>query len=318
MTTLFRNSLASLLAIVIVSFSTSISAQEIFTAAMEGDLKALKQLIKDGSDVNAREPNLGFTPIAAAALRNQPKAVRLLAKKGGDANAGTADGNTPLHGAVFLGYDKVVKELLRAGADPTKANGQGQDARSTANADWQTTQYIASMLQVQVVEEEVNAGREKAVALIDKELDKLAKSNIWLAVGAGNERYVKRLVRKEKDLNALNPDTQSSLLAMAAGLGNAEIADILIDAGADVNQPNGDGGTPLIIAAFFGREDTVKTLLDHGADKSLANGDGMTALMAAQADMSVVDFVASLLNMTLDYDKVIDGKRAAVDLLSAN
>ena len=98
----------------------------------------------------------------------------------------------------------------------------------------------------------------------------------------------------------------------------ANIVDILADAGADVNVQGADGATPLLVASFFGRTDTVKVLLEHGADKSIANNDGTTPLVAANADMALVDYIAGLLNLELDYNAVIQGKKAVASLLASN
>ena len=318
MNLVIRNAVCVVLSLVILAVTLPLSAQDLWTAAAEGDTKTIRQLLKDGQDVNALDPTLGSTALTYAVLQNQSKAVRLLIKNGADASAGAMDGNTALHAAVFLGYDKVVKELLRAGADPLQANNQGQVPSATAGTDWGTTQAIASMLQVTVNEADVTAGREKAVELIEKQIDKLAKSDIWLAVYSGNERYVKRLVRKVEDLNATDDSRQSTLIGAAATLGFANIVDILADAGADVNVQGGDGATPLLIASFFGRADTVKVLLEHGADKSIANNDGTTPLVAANADMALVDYIAGLLSLELDYRAVIEGKKAVAALLSSN
>lgn len=318
MTSLIRNSVYAVMSLAILAIALPTGAQDLWTAAAEGDTKTIKQLLKDGHDINAQDPSLGATALTFAVFQNQPKAVRLLIKKGADATAGGMDGNTALHAAVFLGYDKVVKELLRAGADPLKANNQGQTPPAVAGTDWGTTQAIASMLQLTVKEDEVTSGREKALELIEKRINKLARSDIWLAVYSGNERYVKRLARKVEDLNAPDESGQTTLIAAAATMGFANIVDILADAGADVNVRGGDGGTPLLIASFFGRVDTVKVLLEHGADKSITNNDGTTPLVAANADMALVDYIAGLLNLELDYKAVIEGKKAVASLLSAN
>ena len=318
MTSVLRNSVYTFISLAMLYIAVPASAQDLWTAAAEGDTKTMRQLLKDGQDVNAPDPNLGSTALTYAVLQNQPKAVRLLVKHGADVTAGAMDGNTALHAAVFLGYDKVVKELFRAGADPLQANNQGQVPSAVAGTDWATTQTIASMLQVQVNEDEVKSGREKAVALIEKQIDKLAKSDIWLAVYAGNEKYVKRLASKAEDLDALNDATQTTLIGVAATLGFAEIVDILATAGANVNAQGGDGATPLLVAAFFGRADAVEVLLKHGADQTITNNDGITPLFAANADMAMVDYVAGLLNLELDYRAVIDGKKAAASLLSSN
>ncbi|MCY4130250.1 MAG: ankyrin repeat domain-containing protein [Gammaproteobacteria bacterium] len=319
MTSLIRNSVYAVMSLAILAIALPTGAQDLWTAAAEGDTKTIKQLLKDGHDINALDPTLGATALTFAVFQNKPKAVRLLAKSGADVTSGGAmDGNTALHAAVFLGYDKVVKELLRAGADPMQANNQGQTPPAVAATDWGTTQAIASMLQLTVNEDEVTSGREKALELIEKQINKLARSDIWLAVYSGNERYVKRLARKTKDLNAPDESGQTTLIGAAATMGFANIVDILADAGADVNVQGGDGATPLLVASFFGRADTVKVLLEHGADKSIANNDGTTPLVAANADMALVDYIAGLLNLELDYKAVIEGKKAIASLLSAN
>ncbi len=309
-----RNSLFALFSLSFICLP--IAAEDIWTAAAEGDTKTLRKLIKEGQDVNAADPGFGFSALTFAVLQNQPKAVRILARNGADVSTGQLDGNTPLHAAVFVGHDKVVKELLRAGADPTQANNQGQLPASTAQTDWQTTQYLASMLQLTLDEDEVNAGREKALELINKAIDKLARSDIWLAVITGNERAVKRLARKVDDLNAKEEASRTTLLILAAINGYANIVETLIDAGADVDVRGDDGATALLVAAFFGRADAVEVLLKHGADTSISNNEGITPLAAAQADMSVVDYIAGMLNLELDYDEVIAGKRTAATLLS--
>ena len=318
MTALTRNFAVVCMSLAALAIAIPTSASDLWTAAAEGDTKQIRQLLKDGQDVNATDPNIGFTPLTHAVLRNQPKAVRLLVRNGADVDGGQLEGNTPLHAAVFLGHDKVVKELLRAGADPIKANNEGQIPSVVAATDWATTQGLASMLQLEVTEEAVMAGREKATALLDKQIDKLAKSDIRLAVFTGNERHVKRLARKVGDLNAVDDETQTTLIGTAAALGYPNVVQILAEAGADVNQRSQDGATPLLVAAFFGRIDTVKILLDHGADRTIANNEGMTPLAAANADMAIVDFIANLLNIELNYSEVIEGKKAAATLLAAN
>lgn len=318
MTSLIRNSVYAVMSLAILALALPSGAQDLWTAAAEGDTKTIKELLKDGHDVNALGSTLSSTPLTYAVFQNQPKAVRLLIKNGADATAGAMDGNTALHAAVFLGHDKVVKELLRAGADPLQANNQGQTPLMVAGTDWGTTQAIAGMLQLTLNEDDVTSGRAKSIELMDKQINKLARSDIWLAVYTGNERYVKRLLRKVEDLNATDDAGQTTLIGAAATFGFANIVDILAEAGADVNVQGGDGATPLLVASFFGRADTVKVLLEHGADKSIANNDGTTPLVAANADMALVDYIAGLLNLELDYKAVIEGKKTAASLLSSN
>lgn len=66
----------------------------------------------------------------------------------------------------------------------------------------------------------------------------------------------------------------------------AKSLSLLLDAGAEPNQPDDDGWSPLMVAAANGRLQLVKLLVDAGANvnrraKARSTLDGMTALMAA-------------------------------------
>ena len=64
--------------------------------------------------------------------------------------------------------------------------------------------------------------------------------------------------------------------------GYTEIAKLLINNGAAVNQPNYNDATALIYASTFGHTDIVSYLLKNKADKSLLDNRGNTALKHAQ------------------------------------
>jgi len=61
----------------------------------------------------------------------------------------------------------------------------------------------------------------------------------------------------------------------------AELLTILINAGANINQPDNNKWTPLMHAARTGHANNVKKLLDLGADEMLQDNNGNTALMHA-------------------------------------
>ncbi len=61
-------------------------------------------------------------------------------------NITDANGNTPLHWAARKGHEKIVKILLKAGADAQTMNAQGQSARDLAVAN--AHQAIADLVDV--------------------------------------------------------------------------------------------------------------------------------------------------------------------------
>jgi ankyrin repeat protein len=74
-----------------------------------------------------------------------------------------------------------------------------------------------------------------------------------------------------------------SPLHMAARQGHSDVANALLEAGADINQrAAGDKTTPLIVAIVNGHFDLAKQLVDKGADPNLAQAtNGVTPLYAA-------------------------------------
>ncbi|KAE8370156.1 ankyrin repeat-containing domain protein [Aspergillus caelatus] len=89
----------------------------------------------------------------------------------------------------------------------------------------------------------------------------------------------------------------SNLLASAAAMGEIEICEILINAGADIDAPSGLGSRRTSLhRALCGRQlDCVRMLLDAGADPNLAV-DGMTPLHLATELYGSYDSVKVLLD----------------------
>ena len=98
-------------------------------------------------------------------------------------------------------------------------------------------------------------------------------------------------------------------LHLASQSGSAAVIDALAGAGANVSATTATGATPLMLAASAGHADAVRALLDHKADpnaKESANGE--TALMFAAA-LDRADVVALLVQRGADAtiaSKVVD------------
>jgi len=67
----------------------------------------------------------------------------------------------------------------------------------------------------------------------------------------------------------------------AAMWGNADVARILLEAGANVSAKSNDKWTPLHLAAYRGHSDVAKILLEAGANASAKDNNGMTPLRIA-------------------------------------
>ena len=99
-------------------------ADPIHDAAGAGKVEALRKLIADGTDVNARTAG-GGTPLHDAALWGHRDIAELLLSKGADVNAKDANGMTPLHIAANGDHRKLAEVLIQKGAavDSRAVNG---------------------------------------------------------------------------------------------------------------------------------------------------------------------------------------------------
>ncbi|BGP17740.1 hypothetical protein JCM10213_005321 [Rhodosporidiobolus nylandii] len=66
-------------------------------------------------------------------------------------------------------------------------------------------------------------------------------------------------------------------LHVAAMKGEAEVAQLLVDQGADINAPDLDGSTPLHYASSYGRRSVVKLLIDLDCQTDAKNNQGFSA-----------------------------------------
>ena len=107
----------------------------IHEAAKTGNIKAVKQHLDAGADVNAKDDKFGLTPLHFAAGRGNKEVVELLIAKGVDVNAKNNRGGTPLH----LPNNKEIAELLIAnGADVNAKDEDGETPLDWAirNSNW--------------------------------------------------------------------------------------------------------------------------------------------------------------------------------------
>jgi len=103
-------------------------------AAASGNLDAIRQHIKAGSDLNEKEPSRGSSPLITAAAFGQTEAARVLIEAGADVNYKNNEGSTALHTAAFFCRTEIVKALLDNGADKNARNNAGRTALESVSA----------------------------------------------------------------------------------------------------------------------------------------------------------------------------------------
>jgi len=124
-------------------------------------------------------------------------------------------------------------------------------------------------------------------------------SSLFEAAVAGNLEAVKQHIAAGTDLNQTDPNpfgSKGSALHAAAAFGYNEVAVALIEGGADVNQKDKEGQTPLHMAALFCYPKIAQALLNNGADKTIKDNDGQTALEMVEFPWEIVKGIYDLLD----------------------
>jgi hypothetical protein len=144
---------------------------DIWEAARQGDLFYINRHAAKGTDLNAREPESGSTPLTIAASRGLHVDVWMLLDRGADVNSQNSTGGTALHLATFFGNTKTVRILLARGADPEVTNNRGQTPLDVASTPWsaeleETYRATAQALEVELDLERIKAARPKITELL--------------------------------------------------------------------------------------------------------------------------------------------------------
>ncbi|MEU7911683.1 ankyrin repeat domain-containing protein [Microbispora bryophytorum] len=111
----------------------------------------------------------------------------------------------------------------------------------------------------------------------------MTRSRLLEAIAGGDVARVAAMLHPD---TAVNPAQGTTPLYRAALGGHHDIVGLLLEYGADPDQPSGghEEGLPLCAAACWDHAETVQALLDGGADPDAAEEGGWTALLWAAAN----------------------------------
>ena len=159
------------------------------------------------------------------------------------------------------------------------------------------------------------------------------------AAAAGRTRDVRTELAANADVDAVDEKGKTALMRAAIG-NHADVVQLLIERGADINrQDRSNGNTALSYAAWTGNVTTLMRLLDHGANVDAKNRQGHTALMDAsinghapcvrilldkRADVNArarnarTPLSAAVWNGHIEVARMLLGAQAKVDVASSN
>lgn len=99
-------------------------------AALQGNIEAIRQHIKAGSDLNEID-EYGSSPLIVAITFGKTEVARALIEAGANMEISNNEGATPLHLAALFCRTEIVEILLNNGADKNAKNNSGFTALET-------------------------------------------------------------------------------------------------------------------------------------------------------------------------------------------
>ena len=185
------------------------------------------------------------------AVRNKDQqTIRALLKQRADVNVRAHDGSTALLWAVHWNDLDTADLLIRAGADVNVAN----DLRTTALSLACTNANAA------LVERLLSAGASPDMPIATGE------TPLMTCAGTGNAAAVRMLIARGADVNTKETSQNQTALMWAAAERHAGVVTTLIAHGADLQARTKRGFSALHFAARAGDRECAQLLLDAGID----------------------------------------------------
>jgi ankyrin repeat protein len=232
-------------------------------AAASGDMPAVRTLLRQAHDVDARAGD-GSTALHWAVRAEDPDTVNALLRAGAHVGVANALGVTPAYVAAELGNAAILRRLLEAGADVKTADASGDTLLMAAvragNAD-----TVDLLLERGAP---VNAGEHTAL--------------MW-AARRNDTAIMKRLLARGAEVDA-RTHVGERPVARPPGAGGGSHGVGIVRSGVPPQgeqQPTPGGMTPLLFAARDGHVDAAALLLEAGAGVDAADPNGITPLVMA-------------------------------------
>jgi ankyrin repeat protein len=252
-------------------FSTALLA-----AAAHGRTKVVRQLISAGADANV----VGCIEVVPASTPMGPS--MLIPSAGGSTTY--APMISALYAACMNGHGEIVSVLLDAGAN--------LNATSYPSANYVATPLCAAA-------EAGNLGIVATLLAAGADISESPVSHRHPLIAAVENRRVEVVVALiEVGASANTRSDTFTALGVAAAKGDAQIVEILIEAGAHSNSEDYHGHTALMISSAEGHIEVVKALMDTAAGQ-LAGMPGFDEAIDLAAKEGHLEIEHLLLDMLM-------------------
>lgn len=272
--------------------------QRLSLAAARGNLTLVKELL--GTDPKLLSRESCSRALQSAVFRGRVKLARFLVAKGADVNTKGSDSLPVLHAAVQHGHREIVELLLRHAASVHQKDTYGRTPLLMADSREIVKLLLAAGANVNAKSADGVTALRQAARHADQEtvemlLAKGARHDVFTAAAVGRGDLVRNFLKDDPALAKAKDGSGSTPLIMAAKWGQAEVAKLLIESGADVKlRVSSWSPTPLEVAAS---REVAELLVAHGARVNDRNESGRVPLHFAKNRKVAELFLTSGVNV---------------------
>ena len=244
-------------------------------------------LLENGYKINHADANKN-TPLHLAASKGDVNIIYLLLEQGAKINAKNKDKDTPLHLATRYGNEEAVNLLLHLGADRDKKNKDKKTPLDIAINDAHSVEKSRILLQhgAQPSEKTLRyIGNKRIADLVEKYRELTEKA---LLRGADEDRLAFTFNPPSPHPPQLLPGKQDSPLYTAISKNKVDTVRKILSQGIDVNGLSRLGNTSLNLAIINGYEEIAELLIEAGANVNLENATGNHPLIMAKWNLGII------------------------------
>jgi ankyrin repeat protein len=276
----------------LIAAGADVNARSYYVAAANGRGFEGRTPVATRAEPKVEEFASGWlTPLMFAAREGHLELARILVAAGADVNAVAGDGKTALAVAIFDGNYAVASFLVDSKADVNKADAQrftplfwAVDRRNMETAP--NFPWMVTVDPMPLIRKLLDAGANPNATVNNTPRARMREgsprivfvSALMRAAFSGDLDLVKLLLEHGADPTVISRDGETMVEA-AAGLGfiqgynrgrsageRLEVVKLIVSLGADVNQADDYGITPLMVAGNMGDTKIIQYLVDMGAD----------------------------------------------------
>jgi ankyrin repeat protein len=221
---------------------------ELFTAARKGDFTTARDLLEKYPEMKNVKQDGGWTLLHVAS--NSRELVEYLIENGADIMARSDGQWTPLHNQAYRGNLDGVELLLEHGADIEAKTSFGH------------TPLLSSIRwdRIEVTEFLIRKGANV------NPTTELGRTPLIISAIEGNVELARLFLDNDADISIKDKNYKRTALHFAALYGQLDIVAALAEKGANLNEKDAAGKTPLDYASQYGHEKVAKLLKSSGAE----------------------------------------------------